>query len=101
VKASQLLLACRSGQPDARIESVRLDLADLSSIAECYKSLSSQPDKLAFDVVLNNAGVMATPKMQTKDGFEYQVHLACKGVWTLTPLAQLLLDTATSQQLLE
>eukprot|EP00983_Pelagomonas_calceolata_P059555 1145963-Pelagomonas_calceolata.AAC.3 len=62
---------CREGQADAKVESIRLDLADLSSIVECYKNLSKQ-NKLVFDVLLNNAGVMACPKMTTKDGFEYQ-----------------------------
>jgi len=44
-------------------------------VAKCYKTLCSQ-NRTFFDVLLNNAGVMATPKMQTKDGFEYQVR-AC------------------------
>lgn len=45
----------REAQPDAKIESVHIDLADLSSVAECYKQLCKKK-KLEFDVLMNNAG---------------------------------------------
>ncbi len=52
------------------IDLVELDLASLASVRKCADSLvaSGKP----FDVVIANAGVMATPKGKTADGFETQ-----------------------------
>ena len=50
-------------------ELVALDLASLKSVRDCDKLLAnSEP----FDVVIANAGVMATPFDHTADGFETQ-----------------------------
>jgi len=45
-----------------------LDLADLESIKKFASSITHD-----FDVLILNAGVMATPLMKTKDGFELQM----------------------------
>lgn len=52
------------------IELVELDLANLASVRACADALvaAGQP----FDVVIANAGVMATPQGTTADGFETQ-----------------------------
>jgi NAD(P)-dependent dehydrogenase (short-subunit alcohol dehydrogenase family) len=49
---------------------VQLDLASLDSVRRCADGLlaASQP----FDVIIANAGVMASPKGSTADGFEMQ-----------------------------
>jgi len=52
------------------LELVELDLASLASVRACADSLNA--DGRSFDVVIANAGVMATPKGQTADGFETQ-----------------------------
>ncbi len=52
------------------LELVELDLANLKSVRACADKLAAA-GKL-FDVVIANAGVMATPKGQTADGFETQ-----------------------------
>jgi NAD(P)-dependent dehydrogenase (short-subunit alcohol dehydrogenase family) len=49
---------------------VELDLADLKSVRVCADRLLAKGD--AFDVVIANAGVMATPFGHTADGFETQ-----------------------------
>jgi NAD(P)-dependent dehydrogenase (short-subunit alcohol dehydrogenase family) len=51
-------------------ELVELDLADLKSVRACADGLLAKGD--AFDVVIANAGVMATPFGHTADGFETQ-----------------------------
>jgi NAD(P)-dependent dehydrogenase (short-subunit alcohol dehydrogenase family) len=51
-------------------ELVELDLARLASVRECADKLLEKGD--AFDVVIANAGVMATPFGNTLDGFETQ-----------------------------
>jgi NAD(P)-dependent dehydrogenase (short-subunit alcohol dehydrogenase family) len=53
-----------------RLELVQLDLASLTSVRACADSLLAKGE--AFDLVIANAGVMATPKGVTADGFETQ-----------------------------
>jgi NAD(P)-dependent dehydrogenase (short-subunit alcohol dehydrogenase family) len=52
------------------LELVELDLASLASVRRCADALLA--DGRPFDVIIANAGVMATPKGQTADGFETQ-----------------------------
>jgi NAD(P)-dependent dehydrogenase (short-subunit alcohol dehydrogenase family) len=52
------------------LELVALDLADLASVRACADALVA--DGRPFDIIINNAGVMATPFGHTKDGFETQ-----------------------------
>ena len=51
-------------------ELVQLDLGDLASVRACANALVKKGEQ--FDVVIANAGVMATPFGKTKDGFETQ-----------------------------
>jgi NAD(P)-dependent dehydrogenase (short-subunit alcohol dehydrogenase family) len=51
-------------------ELVELDLADLKSVRACADGLLEKGEP--FDVVIANAGVMATPFGHTADGFETQ-----------------------------
>jgi NAD(P)-dependent dehydrogenase (short-subunit alcohol dehydrogenase family) len=53
-----------------RFELVELDLADLKSVRACADRLLAKGE--AFDVIIANAGVMATPFGHTADGFETQ-----------------------------
>src|SRR5277367_4800701 len=50
------------------LELVALDLADLKSVRACADALVAKGEPL--DVVIANAGVMATPFGHTADGFE-------------------------------
>jgi NAD(P)-dependent dehydrogenase (short-subunit alcohol dehydrogenase family) len=52
------------------LELVALDLADLKSVRACADGLLAKGEP--FDVVIANAGVMATPFGHTADGFETQ-----------------------------
>jgi NAD(P)-dependent dehydrogenase (short-subunit alcohol dehydrogenase family) len=51
-------------------ELIELDLASLKSVRACADQLLAKGE--AFDVVIANAGVMATPLAHTADGFEMQ-----------------------------
>ena len=51
-------------------ELVALDLANLKSVRACAEELLTKGE--SFDVVIANAGVMATPFGRTADGFETQ-----------------------------
>jgi len=52
------------------LELVELDLASLASVRACADALNAAGKP--FDLIIANAGVMATPKGQTADGFETQ-----------------------------
>lgn len=52
------------------LELIELDLASLKSVRACADKLVAAGKQ--FDVVICNAGVMATPKGKTSDGFETQ-----------------------------
>jgi NAD(P)-dependent dehydrogenase (short-subunit alcohol dehydrogenase family) len=58
-----------------------LDLADLASV-RAFAGGWDEP----LDVLVNNAGVMATPKRRTKDGFELQIGTNHLGHFALTNL---------------
>jgi NAD(P)-dependent dehydrogenase (short-subunit alcohol dehydrogenase family) len=66
-----------------RIDFKLLDLADLSSVKNFAKEFTS-----SIDVLILNAGVMATPFALTKDRFELQVGTNHLGHFALTGLLQ-------------
>lgn len=70
--------------PSARIEIQQLDLASLGSIRRFADELVSTGRPI--DVLLNNAGVMATDHVHTEDGFEMQIGVNHFGHFALTGL---------------
>jgi NAD(P)-dependent dehydrogenase (short-subunit alcohol dehydrogenase family) len=67
-KAAADLIANRS--PGASVAVQELDLTSLQSISNAADELRSHHESI--DLLINNAGVMFTPKATTKDGFELQ-----------------------------
>jgi len=55
---------------NGHFELIELDLASLASVRACADRLIA--DGRPFDVIITNAGVMATPEGRTADGFETQ-----------------------------
>ncbi|KAK4548418.1 hypothetical protein LTR36_009328 [Oleoguttula mirabilis] len=53
-----------------KITLVEMEMDSLTSIKKGVEALLKQSDKL--NIIVNNAGVMATPEGKTKDGFETQ-----------------------------
>lgn len=76
--------AIRSELPDAKVEPDALDLSDLGSVRSFARELTTRHTQL--DVLLNNAGVMATPYTRTSDGFELQFGTNHLGHFALTGL---------------
>jgi NAD(P)-dependent dehydrogenase (short-subunit alcohol dehydrogenase family) len=68
--------------PDARLRHLRVDLADLSSVRRAAAEASDGP----LHLLVNNAGVMATPYSRTGDGFELQLATNHLGPFALTGL---------------
>jgi NAD(P)-dependent dehydrogenase (short-subunit alcohol dehydrogenase family) len=59
-----------AASPGADVELQELDLTSLDSIRAAARQLRSDHERI--DLLINNAGVMYTPKSNTKDGFELQ-----------------------------
>jgi len=96
-KGARIVLACRNpgkskaaadsigrDVPDAEIEILALDLADLASVRAFALAFSSRHARL--DLLVNNAGVMAIPQRNTADGFEMQIGTNHLGHFALTGL---------------
>lgn len=105
----KVVLACRSQKngdeavaklraelPEADVEFLPLDLSSLESInsfVEAYKA-TGRP----LHILLNNAGVMACPFSQTKDGFESQFGVNHLGHFSLTmQLWDILVTSGTAE----
>lgn len=79
--------------PGARLSVAVLDLAEQASVRAFAAAWRDQhPD--GWDLLVNNAGVMAIPRMETADGFETQLATNHLGHFALTGLV---LDAARPQ----
>jgi len=70
--------------PGASVALQELDLTSLDSIRAAADELRANHDSI--DLLINNAGVMMTPKATTKDGFELQFGTNHLGHFALTNL---------------
>ena len=70
--------------PGADVQLQELDLTSLESVRAAAAQLRSDHDRI--DLLINNAGVMYTPKLSTKDGFEMQFGTNHLGHFALTGL---------------
>jgi len=95
-KTAAAIETIRASVPGARLESDVLDLGSLASVRAFAQRFLASHDKL--DLLINNAGVMATPFGQTADGFELQLGTNHLGHFVLTGLlAPALLAAAPSR----
>src|ERR1700746_322332 len=60
-----------AAQNGGSFEVIELDLGNLKSVRACADGLLAKRE--SFDVIIANAGVMATPFAHTADGFETQI----------------------------
>ena len=86
----------RSQKPSGEVILRQLDLADLNSVRSFAESFLTEYRQL--DILINNAGVMATPYWKTADGFEMQFGTNHLGHFALTGLlAEILVKTPKSR----
>jgi len=109
LKGATVVMACRSlkkgeeaaakirdENPSGEVRLMQLDLADLESVKQFVETFRSEYSHL--DVLLNNAGVMATPYGTTEDGFELHFGINHLGHFALTgQLLDLLEHTSGSR----
>lgn len=81
-KTGAAIQALKAEVPNARVEFMTLDLADLDSVASFARAFKVRYPKLS--ILHNNAGVMALPQMRTKQGFEMQIGTNHLGHFALT-----------------
>jgi NAD(P)-dependent dehydrogenase (short-subunit alcohol dehydrogenase family) len=81
-KGDDAVRRVRAEVPAAQVELGLLDVADLTSVREFATTYGDQP----LDLLVNNAGVMATPQRETVDGFELQLATNHLGPFALTGL---------------
>lgn len=94
-KGASVVMACRNTgkgeearrqllaeQPQADLRVVTLDTASLASVAACATQLLAELPRL--DLLINNAGIMATPHAHSVDGFEMQLATNHLGHFALT-----------------
>jgi NAD(P)-dependent dehydrogenase (short-subunit alcohol dehydrogenase family) len=82
-KVEETEVEIRREVADADLVTLQVDLADLGSVRRAADSAASLG---AIDVLVNNAGVMATPHRLTADGLELQMATNHFGPFLLTGL---------------
>jgi NAD(P)-dependent dehydrogenase (short-subunit alcohol dehydrogenase family) len=80
--------------PGADLELRTLDLGSLDSVRAFAIRMREEQDHI--DILLNNAGLMATPAGQTEDGFETQVGTNHLGHFVLTGELMPVLESAAA-----
>jgi NAD(P)-dependent dehydrogenase (short-subunit alcohol dehydrogenase family) len=93
-RGAEVVLAARNGTkldetrkrvleqvPGATLEPLVVDLSDLSSVRDAAAQVTGP-----LHVLINNAGIMATPHERTTDGFELQLATNYLGPFALTGL---------------
>ncbi len=83
-KAAATVESIHAAHPQATVESLPLDLADLASVRAFAEKFRSRHREL--HLLCNNAGVMALPLRRTADGFEMQFGTNHLGHFALTGL---------------
>ncbi len=83
-KAEQARQNIRQAVPESVIDTLVVDLSELSSVRHAAEIYRAKYRKL--DILVNNAGIMYPPYTQTSDGFESQMATNCFGPFLLTSL---------------
>jgi NAD(P)-dependent dehydrogenase (short-subunit alcohol dehydrogenase family) len=94
-RGAKVLLACRSAErgnaavaritalhPQADVRFLAMDLADLDATRRAAEQV--RKEHAALDLLINNAGLMATPQGRTAQGFETQFGVNHLGHFALT-----------------
>ena len=82
---------------NSEVHAIELDLGSLASVRHCAEELLSRCHSL--DGLVNNAGVMNTPKGTTNDGFETQFGVNHLGPFLLTELLMPLLKAGAPSRI--
>lgn len=81
-KLDESVAAIKADHPKAPLETITVDLTSLENIRAATSRARQRFQKI--DILINNAGVMATPFLHTQDGFEMQIGTNHFGHFALT-----------------
>lgn len=81
-KLDEAVAAIHAAHPKAQLDTLTVDLSSLESIRAATSRARQRFAKI--DLLINNAGVMATPFLHTADGFEMQLGTNHLGHFALT-----------------
>lgn len=81
-KLDQSVAAIITQHPEAQLDTITVDLTSLENIRAATSRARQRFSKI--DILINNAGVMATPFLHTADGFEMQIGTNHLGHFALT-----------------
>jgi NAD(P)-dependent dehydrogenase (short-subunit alcohol dehydrogenase family) len=70
-KLNQTISTIRASSPNTNIRALKVDLSDFASVRNAASEVNGYTETL--DVIVNNAGIMASPYSQTADGHESQL----------------------------
>ena len=82
-RAADAIRRIRAESPDADVDFLPLDQADLGSVRAAAEQAAAEP---RLDVLVNNAGILGPPRTLTVDGFEAQFGVNHLGTFALTGL---------------
>lgn len=96
-KLDEAATAIRADVPDAQLDTITVDLGSLESIRASTSRARQRFAKI--DILINNAGVMATPFTHTADGFEMQFGTNHLGHFALTAELMPLIERGTAKRI--
>ncbi|UYV16861.1 SDR family NAD(P)-dependent oxidoreductase [Porphyrobacter sp. ULC335] len=96
-KLDEAEAAIRAAAPDAQLDTITVDLGSLDSIRASTSRARQRFAKI--DILINNAGVMATPFTHTADGFEMQFGTNHLGHFALTGELFPLIERGTAKRI--
>jgi NAD(P)-dependent dehydrogenase (short-subunit alcohol dehydrogenase family) len=89
--------AIRADVPDPQLDTITVDLGSLENIRASTSRARQRFAKI--DILINNAGVMATPFTHTADGFEMQFGTNHLGHFALTAELMPLIERGTTKRI--
>jgi NAD(P)-dependent dehydrogenase (short-subunit alcohol dehydrogenase family) len=96
-KLDEAVAAIRADVPSAELDTITVDLGSLESIRASTSRARQRFAKI--DILINNAGVMATPFTHTADGFEMQFGTNHLGHFALTGELMPLIERGTARRI--
>ncbi|KAK4499253.1 hypothetical protein PRZ48_009766 [Zasmidium cellare] len=94
-KANELIARVQKTSPNVPVTFIKCDIASLKSVQEAAATFKSQAERL--DILMLNAGIMATPASTSPEGYEIQFATNHLGHALLVKLLMPLMEATAAQ----